>query len=79
MKTITKKPFRCPGCGAELPRDLVAEIKAAGLFEFRSSVGSTVTEKKRASCRRNIAAVNAAYTPEKRKAAALKRLAKKKP
>ena len=77
MKTITKKTFRCPDCGAELPAELVAEIKAAGVFEFRSAVGSTMTPKKSAALRRNIAAVNASYTPEKRRLAAAKRKAKK--
>ena len=75
MKTITKKVFRCPDCGAELPPELVAEIKAAGVFDFRSAVGSTKTPKKSAAGRRNIAAVNAAYTPEKRRQAAAKRKA----
>ena len=73
MKHITEKTFCCPECGAELPPELVAEIKAAGMFDFRSAVGKTMTEKKRASCRRNMAAVNASYTPEKRKQAAEKR------
>ena len=77
MKPVTKKTFRCPECGAELPPDLVAEIKAAGVFDFRSAVGRAVTEKKRAAQRRNIAAVNASYTPEKRRLAAAKRKAKK--
>lgn len=77
MKTVTKKTFRCPECGAELPPDLVAEIKAAGVFEFRSAVGSVKTEKKTAALRRNIAAVNASYTPEKRRLAAAKRKANK--
>ena len=77
MKPVTKNTFRCPDCGAELPPDLVAEIKAAGVFDFRSAVGRTVTEKKRAAQRRNMAAVNASYTTEKRRLAAAKRKAKK--
>ena len=77
MKTVTKKTFRCPECGAELPPELVAEIKAAGVFDFRSAEGKAMTEKKRAACRRHIAEVNASYTPEKRKLAAAKRRAKK--
>ena len=77
MKSITKNTFRCPVCGAELPAELVAEIKAAGVFEFRSAVGSALSAKKSAASRRNIAAVNASYTPEKRRQAAAKRKAKK--
>ena len=77
MKSITKKTFLCPECGAELPPDLVAEIKAAGVFDFRSAIGRVVTEKKRAAQRRNMAAVNASYTTEKRRQAAAKRKAKK--
>ena len=73
MKTITKKTFRCPDCGAELPPELVAEIKAAGVFDLRSAEGRAVTAKKLAAQRRNMAAVNASYTPEKRKLAAEKR------
>ena len=77
MKTVTKKTFRCPDCGAELPPDLVAEIKAAGVFDLRSAEGRAVTAKKLAAQRRNMAAVNASYTPEKRRRAAAKRKAKK--
>lgn len=77
MKPVTKKTFRCPDCGAELPPDLVAEIKAAGVSDFHSAAGKAVTEKKRAAQRRNMAAVNAAYTPEKRRQAAAKRKERK--
>ncbi|MBQ9502761.1 MAG: hypothetical protein IJU70_11435 [Lentisphaeria bacterium] len=77
MKPVTKKTFRCPECGAELPPDLVAEIKAAGVSDFHRAAGRAVTEKKRAAQRRNMAAVNASYTPEKRRLAAAKRKAKK--
>ena len=77
MKPVTKKTFLCPDCGAELPPELVAAIKAAGVSDFHSAAGRAVTEKKRAAQRRNMAAVNAAYTPEKRRLAAAKRKAKK--
>lgn len=77
MKHITKKTYHCPDCGAELPPDLVAEIKSAGVFELRSAEGKVKTEKKLAAQRRNMAALNAAYTPEKRRLAAAKRKARK--
>lgn len=77
MKPVTKKTFRCPDCGAELPPDLVAAIKAAGVSDFHRAAGKAVTEKKRAAQRRNIAAVNASYTPEKRRQAAAKRKERK--
>ena len=73
MKSITKNTFRCPDCDAELPAELVAEIKAAGVSDFHRAAGMAVTEKKRAAQRRNMAAVNASYTPEKRRLAAEKR------
>jgi len=77
MKTITENNFLCPECGKHIPDELIAKIKAAGVFEFRSKVGSTMTEKKKRSCQDHIAKVNAGYTPEKRRAAAAKRKANK--
>lgn len=78
MKTDPPKTFLCPDCGKPLPDELIAEIKDAGVFEFRSKVGATMTEKKKRACQDHIAQVNASYSPEKRRAAAAKRLANKK-
>lgn len=77
MKHITKKDFVCPHCGQTITEDLLTELKETILFEFRSRIGSVKTAKKSTSCKKNIAAVNAAYDTEKRKAAWQKRKARK--
>lgn len=71
---MTPNKYTCPHCGA----DITAEIEAA-LKEQSRKGGKATTEAKRAAsaenARKAAAAANAAYTPEKRKIAAQKRLA----
>ena len=66
---MTKPKHICPHCGGDLTEF------AAGLQAERGKVGgSRRTEAKLTAQRDNMAKLNAAYTPEKRKAAAAKRL-----
>lgn len=58
------KMFICPHCGEEIDASYIA-----------SSMGKNKTAKKLSAQQSNMAKLNAAYTPEKRKAAAQKRLA----
>ena len=62
--------YQCPHCGA----DITSVIENA-FFAQRSDAGKARTAKKTAAQRSNMAKLNAAYTPEKRKAAAEKRRA----
>ncbi len=70
----TKSITYCPCCGAEISAVVAEALKAVS-----AKGGRAKTEAKTASSRANMlkaaAAANAAYTPEKRKAAAQKRLA----
>lgn len=59
----------CPHCG----EDITAIIKEE-LYRMRSAAGSVRTDKKQKAQKANMAKLNAAYSPEKRKAAAQKRL-----
>ena len=58
------KIFICPHCGEEIDASYIA-----------SEFGKAKTAKKLSAQQSNMAKLNAAYTPEKRKAAAQKRLA----
>ena len=60
--------FKCPCCGADITPVIEDAFRAQ-----RSSAGKARTAKKTAAQRSNMAKLNAAYTPEKRKAAAEKR------
>ena len=62
--------FVCPCCGKDIT-DAVKEI----LRKNCSAAGSAKTARKTAAQKKNMAKLNAAYTPEKRAAAAQKRLA----
>lgn len=59
----------CPHCGGDLT-DFLSELQA----ERGKTGGSKRTEAKLTAQRDNMAKLNAAYTAEKRKAAAAKRL-----
>ena len=61
---------KCPHCGADITQ-IVQEVFRAQ----RSDAGKAKTAKKTAAQRSNMVKLNAAYTPEKRKAAAEKRRA----
>ena len=65
-----KDEFKCPCCGAD-----ITQIVQCAFFAQRSDAGKARTAKKTAAQRSNMAKLNAAYTPEKRKAAAEKRRA----
>lgn len=58
----------CPHCGKS-----IAAVVRAAMCEQAAEAGRTVTKKRREYLNDHIAAVNAAYTPEKRKAAIEKR------
>ncbi len=62
--------YQCPHCGADIT-SIVQEVFRAQ----RSDAGKARTAKKTAAQRSNMKKLNAAYTPEKRKAAAEKRRA----
>jgi len=62
--------YTCPHCG----KDITAIIDQA-FRNQRSQAGKAKTAKKTAAQRSNMARLNAAYSPEKRKAAAEKRRA----
>lgn len=62
--------YKCPCCGAD-----ITQIVQAAFFAQRSDAGKARTAKKTAAQRSNMKKLNAAYTPEKRKAAAEKRRA----
>lgn len=65
---MTKAKHICPHCGGDLTEFVV------GLQSERGKAGgSRRTEAKLNAQRDNMAKLNAAYTPEKRKAAAAKR------
>lgn len=61
--------MNCPHCGKDITVILEEEIR-----KLRSAAGSVVTKKKQAAQRKNMEKLNAGYSPEKRKAAAQKRL-----
>lgn len=61
--------MKCPHCGMD-----IAAIVQEELRKLYSAAGSVKTEKKQRAQRSNMAKLNAAYSPEKRKAAAQKRL-----
>ncbi len=65
-----KNTYTCPHCG----KDITAIIEQA-FFDQRSKAGVARTTKKLLAQRSNMAKLNSAYTPEKRKAAAEKRRA----
>lgn len=62
-------PHHCPHCGKD-----ISEIIEQELYQMRSAAGSVRTEKKQEAQKANMAKLNAAYSTEKRKAAAQKRL-----
>lgn len=62
--------YQCPCCGADITPVIEDAFRAQ-----RSDAGKAKTAKKTAAQRSNMAKLNAAYTPEKRKAAAEKRRA----
>lgn len=62
--------YTCPCCGA----DLTELIRQADSEKHRAA-GKVITERGTAARRANAARMNAAYTLEKRRAAAQKRLA----
>ena len=64
------KEFKCPCCGADITQIIQDAVRAQ-----RSSAGKAKTAKKTAAQKSNMERLNAAYTPEKRKAAAEKRRA----
>lgn len=66
---MTKSKHICPHCGGDLT-EFVSGLQA----ERGKTGGSKRTEAKLNAQRDNMAKLNAAYTPEKRKAAAAKRL-----
>lgn len=66
---MTKPKHICPHCGGDLT-EFVAGLQA----ERGKTGGSKRTEAKLTAQRDNMAKLNAAYSPEKRKAAAAKRL-----
>lgn len=61
--------MKCPHCGKEITELLQEELR-----KLRSQAGKTRTAKKKAAAQNNVAKINAAYTAEKRAAAAQKRL-----
>ena len=66
-----KKTIICPHCGEEIEIDPAAEMGKMG-----GTISGKMKTKKQILARKdNAAKLNAAYTPEKRKAAAQKRLA----
>lgn len=64
-----KNNYICPHCGENLAEYISALMAAKG-----KKGGSSRSEKKSTAGKRNMAKLNAAYTPEKRAAAAIKRL-----
>lgn len=62
------KIFICPHCGEEIDASYIAS-------SMGKKGGKAKTAKKLSAQQSNMAKLNAAYTPEKRKAAAQKRLA----
>lgn len=65
---MDNKNYICPHCGESLA-EYISELMAAK----GKKGGSTRTEKKSAAGKRNMEKLNAAYTPEKRAVAAIKR------
>lgn len=59
----------CPHCGEDITAIIEEELR-----KQRSAAGSVKTEKKQKAQKANMAKLNAAYSTEKRKAAAQKRL-----
>lgn len=62
----------CPHCGRDIT-EAAQEWYAGKLRERAATGGKATTEKKLTAQRRNMARLNAAYTPDKRAAAAEKR------
>lgn len=59
----------CPHCGEDISAIIEEELR-----KLRSAAGSVRTAKKTNAQRANMAKLNSSYTPEKRAAAAQKRL-----
>ena len=59
----------CPHCGKDITDIIEEELR-----KMRSAAGKIKTDKKQQAQRSNMEKLNAAYSAEKRKAAALKRL-----